>query len=196
MLTRTASDSGLATLHLEVHRDTGAATHRVTVDKAAAEDREVLFARADQAALSLLVEEAQLAAHAGLRHSAIPRIFAAAFFAERRSFKVFCAGFFCALFGFCEPFKPISFVVLHTEGTAHLVTPATFRAGRVVPPARACSKPTVGPVPPSATLRDDVERGHGSQNQRGRPRVRLRRVPAREQRHRARVEGIPSRRPG
>ena len=85
---------GLATLHLEVDRDTGATTHRVTVDKAAAEDREVLFARADQAALSLLVEEAQLAAHAGLRHSAIPRIFAAAFFSERRSFKVFCGGFF------------------------------------------------------------------------------------------------------
>jgi len=35
-----------------------------------------------------------------VRHSAIPRVFAAAFFAERRSFKVFCAGFFCALFGF------------------------------------------------------------------------------------------------
>jgi hypothetical protein len=62
-----------------------------------------------------------------LSHSAIPRIFAAAFFAERRSFKVFCAGFFCALFGFCEPFKPISFVELHTEGTGHLVTLATFR---------------------------------------------------------------------
>jgi len=90
----------LATLHLEVDRDTGATTHRVTLDKTAAEDREVFFARADQAALSHLVEEAQLAAHAGVRHSAIPRIFAAAFFAERRSFKVFCAGFFCALFGF------------------------------------------------------------------------------------------------
>ena len=101
----------------------------MTVDKAAAEDREVLFARADQAALSLLVEEAQLAAHAGLRHSAIPRIFAAAFFSERRSFRVFCGGFLAALFGFCEPFKPISFVELHTEGTALLVTPATFRAG-------------------------------------------------------------------
>jgi len=35
-----------------------------------------------------------------VRHSAIPRIFAAAFFAERRSFNVFCAGFFCALLGF------------------------------------------------------------------------------------------------
>ena len=70
-----------------------------------------------------------------LGHSAIPRIFAAAFFAERRSFKVFCAGFFCALFGFCEPFKPFSFVVLHTEGTALLVTLATFRSeGTLCPP--------------------------------------------------------------
>jgi hypothetical protein len=30
----------------------------------------------------------------------MPRIFAAAFFAERRSFKVFCAGFLAALLGF------------------------------------------------------------------------------------------------
>src|SRR6185503_1200434 len=104
-------------LDLEVDCDAGAATHGVALDEAAAEHGVVLFARADQAALGLLVEEAQLAAHALFSHSAIPRIFAAAFFAERRSFKVFCAGFFCALFGFCEPFKPISFVELHTEGT-------------------------------------------------------------------------------
>jgi hypothetical protein len=126
-------------LHLEVHRDTGTATNRnLTLDEAAAEDRVVLFARADQPALGLLVEEAQLAAHAGVRHSAIPRVFAAAFFAERRSFKVFCAGFFCALFGFWEPFKPISFVVLHTEGTAHLVTLATFRGRRAFRSRAGC----------------------------------------------------------
>ena len=80
--------------------DTGATTHGVTVDEATAEDREVGLAGADQPPLGFLVEEAQLAAHASLRHSPIPRIFAAAFFAERRSFNVFCAGFFCALFGF------------------------------------------------------------------------------------------------
>ena len=127
MLTRTASGSESAS---STSKSTATPAQRPTgmaLDEAAAEHRVVLFARADQPALGLLVEEAQLAAHAGLSHSAIPRIFAAAFFAERRSFKVFCAGFFCALFGFCEPFKPISFVVLHTEGTAHLVTLATFR---------------------------------------------------------------------
>ena len=85
---------------LEVDGDTGAPPHRVTIDEPTTEHREVLFGRADQPALCHLVEEAQLAAPAGVRHSAIPRIFAAAFFAERRSFKVFCAGFFCALFGF------------------------------------------------------------------------------------------------
>jgi hypothetical protein len=84
----------------EVDGNAGATPHRVTIDEPATEDREVLFGRADQPALGLLVEEAQLAAPASVRHSAIPRIFAAAFFAERRSFKVFCAGFFCALFGF------------------------------------------------------------------------------------------------
>ena len=91
---------GVDVLHLEIHRGARTATDRVPLDEAAAEDRVVLLARADQPALGLLVEEAQLAAHAGLSHSAIPRIFAAAFFAERRSFKVFCAGFFCAAFGF------------------------------------------------------------------------------------------------
>jgi hypothetical protein len=92
---------GVDALHLEVHRDTRAATNRdVTLDEAASEDREVFFARADQPTLGHLVEEAQLAAPTSVHHSAIPRIFAAAFFAERRSFKVFCAGFFCAGFGF------------------------------------------------------------------------------------------------
>jgi hypothetical protein len=85
---------------LEVDGDAGTPAHRVTIHEPAAEHGEVLFGRADQPALGLFVEEAQLAAPAGVRHSAIPRIFAAAFFAERRSFKVFCAGFFCALFGF------------------------------------------------------------------------------------------------
>jgi hypothetical protein len=84
----------------EVDGDAGTAPHWVTIDEPATEDREILFGRADQPALGLLVEEAQLAAPASVRHSTIPRIFAAAFFAERRSFKVFCAGFFCALFGF------------------------------------------------------------------------------------------------
>jgi hypothetical protein len=84
----------------EVDRNARTAPHRVPIDEPATEDGEVLFGRADQPPLGLLVEEAQLAAPASVRHSAIPRIFAAAFFAERRSFKVFCAGFFCALFGF------------------------------------------------------------------------------------------------
>jgi hypothetical protein len=98
MLTRTASDSESTP---STSKSTATATHRdLTLDKAAAEDRVVLFGRSDQPALGHLVEEAQLAAYAGVRHSAIPRVFAAAFFAERRSFKVFCAGFFCALFGF------------------------------------------------------------------------------------------------
>ena len=87
-------------LHVEVDGDAGTAPHRVTIDEPTTEHREVLFGRADQPALGHLVEEAQLAAPAGVRHSAIPRIFAAAFFSARRSFKVFCAGFFCALFGF------------------------------------------------------------------------------------------------
>lgn len=106
-------------LHLEVDGDAGTAPHRVTIDEAATEHREILFGRADQPALGLLVEKTQLAAPAGVRHSAIPRIFAAAFFAERRSFKVFCAGFFCALLGFWEPFNPISFGCALRTRVAH-----------------------------------------------------------------------------